>query len=82
MTRDVTNIKTYRNGSLLFNNAFGPLGISTNNLYIGCLNNNNVASSFSTRQWAMMCAGGNIESFQSDLYSAINTYMTTLGTNV
>lgn len=78
-----TTVKAYRNGNTLTTLPLTNLGNINYNVYIGARNNVNTADAFSTRQCAFASIGdGLTDADVSNLYTAVQTYQTTLGRQV
>lgn len=74
-----THVNAYRNGSKLSADvASSSVGIPTRAVYLLARNNAGVADAFAPRRLSCAGFGSNLESKQSDLYTAWNTYLTSL----
>lgn len=79
------DLNLYRNGSSLTVNQNGSIpstNVPNNNVYLLASNNNGTAAGFSREQLSFAYFGADLTAQASSFYSAIQTYMTTLGTNV
>ena len=78
-----SNASGFRNNTKLINNQAVGTGITSQNMYLGASNNNGAAGNFSSRQIAYASLGDSLTDTEaSNLYTAVNTYQTTLGRNV
>jgi hypothetical protein len=80
ITTSPSSRQVYQNGTIkaTLGNVVGNAGLS---IYIGALNNNGTASSFSTRQYCFASVGTNISSVATTFSTVVNTYQTSLGRN-
>jgi hypothetical protein len=76
--------KTFFNGALLNQNTnLKILPLPSTNVFIGATNTDQIASSFSTKQCGFASIGdGLTDTEAANLYSAVQTYQTTLSRNV
>jgi hypothetical protein len=79
-----TQTKFYQNSSLLATFArASTIPNSTFNIFLGCYNDNGVASLFSTKQFALATLGDGLTDTQaSDFYTAVQAFQTTLARQV
>lgn len=81
-TSNSTNI-LFRNNTKLINDVTPSLTPSTNNIYLGANNVNNIAGLYSTRQQAFASIGdGLTDTEAANFYTAVQSYQTTLSRNV
>ena len=82
-TKANSNSLAYYNDGVLANSATIPSNQDRPNLNLFLLaRNTGSASLFSTKQMSIAGVGADLTTEQGDFYTAINAYMTTLGTNV
>jgi len=80
----LNSLKYFRNGNLIQTNTTTELGpIPNYNIFIGSLNQNNVAANFSNRECAFSSIGdGLTDTEASNLYLAVQVFNTTLARQV
>ena len=78
-----TNVKGYKNNSLVINGTNPNVTILNMPVYIGCRNTNTVPGEFTDRQCAFSFIGDALTDTQaSDLYNSVQTFQTTLSRQV
>ena len=78
-----TNVKGYKNNSLVINGTNPNVTILNMPVYIGCRNTNTVPGDFTDRQCAFSFIGDGLTDTQaSDLYNSVQTFQTTLSRQV
>jgi hypothetical protein len=78
-----TNMKVTRNNSIVNANTFPTTGLPDRKIYIGAVNSGGSAAAFSNRQLAFSTIGdGLTDTEESNLYSAVQKFQTTLNRQV
>lgn len=75
---DAANIEMFVNGVLFDQQAGASEVLCTQPAFLEALNNNGTAATFSTRGVAFAGFGASLNGMESDLYDAINDYLTTI----
>jgi hypothetical protein len=77
------SVFVYKNGLLFFKNALVSTGIYSSNLFIGSANNNGSAYGYANKQYSAVFFGNGFSATDAaNISTAINAYMTSIGTNV
>lgn len=78
-----TTAKIYKNGVEQATKTLSNLALTTRNIYLGGYNENTRADYFTQREFAFAAFGeGLTDTEATDLYTAVNTFQTTLSRNV
>jgi DNA-binding NarL/FixJ family response regulator len=79
-----SNVKIIRNGSsILYNDNPSVTSLPNGSLYLGAYNDNSTASNFSGREQALAYMSDGLTNTEiANLYTAVQTFQTTLSRNV
>ena len=78
-----TSVALFKNTSKLITGSKNSIGRPTISMYLGCRNNDGIASNFSNKETAFTSIGDGLSDAEATaFYNAVQSFQTTLGRNI